>query len=114
MYLFVCHNNIHQGVWRWFDDEMLDCCGILDIIKEKGITLHQLGSVASCNGADAALRYGPDMTVEEFRRIVQISCARSDEIKTVLIASYARWVYTTCNGIMQYIYVCFLVVLQLL
>lgn len=82
-----------QGVWRWFDDEMLDCCEILDSIKERGITLHQLSCVATCNGADVTVRYGPDMTIDAFRDLVQISCARSSVTKTVLIASYARGVF---------------------
>lgn len=70
---------------------MLDCCELLDTIKEKGITLHKLACVATCNGADVHLHYGPDLTVEEFRRLIQISCSRCCGVKTVLIASYARW-----------------------
>eukprot|EP00603_Paraphysomonas_imperforata_P002190 CAMPEP_0114433964 /NCGR_PEP_ID=MMETSP0103-20121206/11988_1 /TAXON_ID=37642 ORGANISM="Paraphysomonas imperforata, Strain PA2" /NCGR_SAMPLE_ID=MMETSP0103 /ASSEMBLY_ACC=CAM_ASM_000201 /LENGTH=261 /DNA_ID=CAMNT_0001603779 /DNA_START=112 /DNA_END=897 /DNA_ORIENTATION=- len=81
-----------QGVWRWFDDEMLDCCELLDTIKEKGITLDMLGCVATCNGADSSICYGPDMTEEDFRKKVQLSCKRSSETPSVLIASYARGV----------------------
>lgn len=69
---------------------MLDCCQLLETIKEKGITLHMLGCVANCNGADVSVHYGPDMTVEEFREIVRVSCDRSGDAQTVLIASYAR------------------------
>ena len=89
---------MYQGVWRWFDDEMLDCCELLDSIKEKGITMDKLAGVATCNGAGATIQYGPDMTLEEFRVMVQLSCSRCCNIKTVLIASYARYreVHTTC------------------
>lgn len=80
-----------QGVWRWFDDEMLDCCQLLETIRERGITLGELACVATGNGADTNIHYGPDISIETFRRMVEISCSRCCGSKTVLIASYSRY-----------------------
>src|SRR5687767_841450 len=30
---------IWQGAWRWFGEEMLDCCRPLDTVKREGITM---------------------------------------------------------------------------
>ena len=45
-----------KGPWRWFSDDMLDCCEPLDVIKKNGITLEQLACLARCNGATVSLR----------------------------------------------------------
>ena len=87
--LFIFFNLI-QGVWRWYDDEMLNCCDLLETVKEKGITLSQLACVASWNGVETTIMYGTSMTLDEFREVVSTSCSRIEEDKTVLIASYSR------------------------
>eukprot|EP00039_Didymoeca_costata_P008622 m.114323 g.114323 ORF g.114323 m.114323 type:complete len:187 (+) comp14161_c0_seq3:83-643(+) len=43
---------IWKGNWRWFHEEMLDCCEPLDVIKEKGITFMKLVCLGRCNNAD--------------------------------------------------------------
>jgi glutathione gamma-glutamylcysteinyltransferase len=76
---------------------MLDCCELLETIKEKGITLQMLGCVATCNGADATVHYGPSLSVDEFRSVIQATCTRSCDPPAVLIASYARYrMYNVC------------------
>lgn len=40
-----------KGVWRWWSEEMLDCCEPLDFIKENGINFSKLACLARCNGA---------------------------------------------------------------
>jgi len=52
-----------KGVWRWFADDMLDCCEPLDAIKANGITLEQLACLARCNGASFKLSR-PDLRPE--------------------------------------------------
>jgi hypothetical protein len=72
--LLIDPRRVWQGMWRWFDEEMLNCCESLENIKEKGITLAKLGCLAHCNGANVALKYGKDISLEEFRRdIIEIS-----------------------------------------
>lgn len=39
-----------KGIWRWYTDEMLECCGPLSVIKERGITLDQLAHLSRCHG----------------------------------------------------------------
>jgi len=39
-----------KGAWRWYSEEMLDCCKPLDKVKENGITFHEFGCLARCNG----------------------------------------------------------------
>jgi hypothetical protein len=72
--LLIDPRRVWQGMWRWFDEEMLNCCESLDNIKEKGITLAKLGCLAHCNGANVSMKYGKDISLEEFRRdIIEIS-----------------------------------------
>ena len=74
--LLLDPKRIWQGVWRWFDESMLDCCEPLDIVRMKGITLPKLACLAKCNGAHSVLKYGTDITLEEFRRdIILVSTA---------------------------------------
>eukprot|EP01032_Pedospumella_encystans_P007655 gene7655-9160_t len=65
--LLLDPKRVWQGVWRWFDESMLDCCEPLDIIRLKGITLPKLSCLARCNGAKSTLKYGDSVTIDEFR-----------------------------------------------
>lgn len=99
-----------KGPWRWFSDDMLDCCEPLEEIKKRGVTLEQLACLARCNGASFTLRR-PDLsgvavsstcargkkkkprfdgalgTLEDFRAALTSSC-RGDG--SFLIVSYTR------------------------
>lgn len=79
-----------SGVWRWFDDSMLDCCDPLEVIKLKGVTLPKLHCLAKCNGAVSKLTYGPDIDVNAFRELVIRCCSIEDGEQMILIASYSR------------------------
>ncbi len=86
--LFIDPERVWQGVWRWFDDTMLDCCEPLDLIKLKGITLAKLACLARCNGADVTLKYGDQVTIEEFEQdLIKISTL-TDPV--VMITAYSR------------------------
>lgn len=41
---------VWKGVYRWYQEEYLDCCDPLDTIREKGITLTKFLCLARCNG----------------------------------------------------------------
>lgn len=90
--LLVDPQRVWQGVWRWYDDSMLDCCEPLDIVKAKGITMAKLACLARCNGTKAVVKSGSEMTVEEFRSIVSCCCSRDIDCVDgcVIIVSYSR------------------------
>lgn len=47
-----------KGIWRWYTDEMLECCGPLATIREHGITLDQFVRLSQCHGlSPEAYRY---------------------------------------------------------
>jgi glutathione gamma-glutamylcysteinyltransferase len=83
--LLLDPGRVWQGVWRWFDESMLDCCEPLDIVRMKGITLPKLSCLARCNGAYCSLNYGTDVTVDKFREDVLLvsRCATRSDGTTV-------------------------------
>ena len=97
--LVVCLNALSvdpgrgwKGVWRWFSEDMLDCCVSLESARAAGITLDAFACTARCNGASVTVRR-PDARdhgagLDEFRRTVE-SVARTPE-GTVIVAAYAR------------------------
>ena len=74
--LLIDPKRIWKGVWRWYDDSMLDCCEPIDLIKLNGITLAKLACVARCNSATVELVYGVECNVEQFRSDVQLACSK--------------------------------------
>jgi len=56
--LSIDPGRVWKGPWRWFSEEMLDCCTSLETVKKQGITLSQFVCLARCNGAQAILSYG--------------------------------------------------------
>lgn len=48
-----------KGVWRWYSEELLDCCAPLDRVKETGITLDAFACLARCNGASIEVHRPP-------------------------------------------------------
>jgi hypothetical protein len=75
--LFVDPGRVWQGVWRWFDESMLDCCDPLEVVKLQGITVAKLSCLARCNGAKVSVKYGDAITLEEFREDVKRVCSQS-------------------------------------
>src|SRR5215467_11380327 len=76
-----------KGPWRWFSEELLDCCKPLEEIRSLGLSLDEVACLARCNGTDVALhRPGPDYGVERFRGHVIESSTR--EGAPLLIANY--------------------------
>jgi glutathione gamma-glutamylcysteinyltransferase len=90
--LLVDPMRVWQGVWRWFDDSMMDCCTPLDIVRLKGITISQLACLAKCNGAKVSVNYASDVDENQFRKVVaEATRANFDEGKgQVIIVSYSR------------------------
>ncbi len=91
--------------WRWFSQEMLDCCTPLETIKEIGLSIDQFVCLARfvlflleasfykrvfsrCHGALTRATHGtPSFTLDRFRGLVQASSRSSSQ---VLVVNYAR------------------------
>ena len=61
---------IWKTVWRWFSEDLLECCRPLEDVKKSGITLEEFVCLANCNGAVATL-VRPSDTNEQFETFVQ-------------------------------------------
>lgn len=81
-----------QGVWRWFDDEMLDCCEPLDDIRVRGISMPKLTCLGRCNGALVNRVHASTVSVEDFRRaVMKCTSSRFDGVNgSAMIVSYSR------------------------
>ncbi|KAF1781936.1 hypothetical protein PC129_g4996 [Phytophthora cactorum] len=77
-----------KGPWRWFSEELFDCCTSLSVAKEKGISMSEFICLARCNGVlTEDYRATSDFTLEQFREIVKHSCSSSSEI---VVLNYSR------------------------
>ena len=67
---------IWKTIWRWYTEELLDCCRPLEDVKVSGITLEEFVCLAECNGAIASLSRPRDTTGEydEFVQTVKRVC----------------------------------------
>jgi glutathione gamma-glutamylcysteinyltransferase len=75
-----------KGPWRWFAEELLDCCVPLAEVKERGLDIEELGCLARCNGAEVELVHADASDVDTFRDAVRAAAAGG----TVLVSSYDR------------------------
>lgn len=79
---------VWKGPWRWIDEEMLDCCSPLEVIKQNGLTMPEFSCLAMCNGASISTKYAQQYTEQNLREDVE-KCSRK-EAGVVLVASYNR------------------------
>jgi hypothetical protein len=49
--LGVDPGRLWKGPWRWYSEELLDCCLPLETVRSEGITLDQFSCLARCNWA---------------------------------------------------------------
>jgi glutathione gamma-glutamylcysteinyltransferase len=76
-----------KGPWRWFSEELLDCCVSLDVVRTRGINLIELGCLARCNGVAAEVHHASDDGLEALRATIE-GAAKGDG--SVVIAAYDR------------------------
>lgn len=77
-----------KGSWRWFSEELFDCCTSLSVAKEKGISLSEFICLARCNGVlTDDMRADNKLSLDEFRSIVKHSCSTNNEI---VVLNYSR------------------------
>lgn len=74
---------IWRTIWRWYSEELLECCRPLEDVKKSGITLEEFLCLADCNGAVANL-VRPSDTKEQLEAFVQTLervCTGGREVK---------------------------------
>lgn len=76
-----------KGLWRWFDETMLDWCEPLEKVKVDGISFGKVVCLAHCAGANVEAYRTDESSVDEFRRLVVMCSTLSD---THLVSSYHR------------------------
>jgi glutathione gamma-glutamylcysteinyltransferase len=78
-----------KGTWRWFSEELLDCCKSLDEVRASGITLDEAACLARCSGASVTVRRAAgEGNVDAFRKDLLAATTSSDG--PVLIVNYSR------------------------
>ena len=78
-----------KGSWRWFSEELLDCCKSLDDVRRSGITLDEAACLARCSGAGVTVqRASGEASVDAFRKDLLAATISSDG--PVLIVNYSR------------------------
>jgi glutathione gamma-glutamylcysteinyltransferase len=75
-----------KGAWRWFAEDMLDCCLPLAEIRERGLSIDELACLARCNGAEVAVERADTKNLSAWRHALQ----RSASGDAVTVASYDR------------------------
>lgn len=87
--LAIDPGRLWKGPWRWFSEELLDCCVSLEQVRAQGVDLDTLACLARCNGADArALRLDDGEAGEAELREAVAAAGRSEG--DVIIAAYDR------------------------
>jgi glutathione gamma-glutamylcysteinyltransferase len=77
-----------KGPWRWFSEELLDCCKALEDVQREGVTLDEVACLARCSQASVAVLRPPESSIELFRRHVHDAATRGEG--PVVIANYSR------------------------
>ena len=86
--LAVDPGKVWKGCWRWYHEEMLDCCEPLQDVKERGINFDQFICLAYCNYLEAStVRGEQDMSEDLFRQTIKDYTKREDAF---IVASYSR------------------------
>lgn len=65
--LAIDPGRVWKGPWRWYSEELLDCCKPLEQVKAEGIAFDELACVARCNGARAEALRGDTLALSAFR-----------------------------------------------
>ncbi|CAG8665872.1 12455_t:CDS:2, partial [Funneliformis caledonium] len=77
---------VWKGPWRWWSDELLNCCAKIEEVKKSGITFDQFACLARCH-CDTIVKRGNKVTKEEFIYDLKTVCSRSD---IFMVISFSR------------------------
>jgi len=86
--LAIDPGRLWKGPWRWFGEDMLDCCRPLDTVKREGITMSQFACLARCNGARVQSYPAEASSLSELRYHVRASSSSPGGVHVV--AAYSR------------------------
>jgi glutathione gamma-glutamylcysteinyltransferase len=75
-----------KGPWRWFSEELLDCCVPLTEVQKRGLNVQELACLARCNGAEVELVHGDASNLAAFRAAIAAAACGDG----VLVVSYDR------------------------
>jgi glutathione gamma-glutamylcysteinyltransferase len=75
-----------KGPWRWFSEELLDCCVPLEQVRRRGLDLDEVACLARCNGSAVEL-FRAETTDAAAWRSSLTAAARGDG---VVVAAYDR------------------------
>ncbi|HEY3253196.1 MAG TPA: phytochelatin synthase family protein [Polyangiaceae bacterium] len=84
--LAIDPGRLWKGPWRWFAEDLLDCCVPLSEIRQRGLDLDELACLARCNGAEVELERAEGSGLEIWRSAI----AAAARAETVVVASYDR------------------------
>jgi glutathione gamma-glutamylcysteinyltransferase len=76
-----------RGTWRWFSEELLDCCAPLEKVQKSGLSLEEVACLARCNGADVRLSRPDERGLAALRASVEAATRSTEQ---VVIVSYSR------------------------
>jgi len=84
--LAIDPGRVWKGPWRWFSEELLDCCVRLADAQESGIVMDDLACLARCNGAEVRVRRTDTASPDDWRDALE----QAAKAEAVLVASYDR------------------------
>jgi glutathione gamma-glutamylcysteinyltransferase len=84
--LAIDPERLWKGPWRWFAEDLLDCCVPLAEVRERGLDVDELACLARCNGAEVDVHRGDTSTLVLWRDALA-TAARGE---AVIVASYDR------------------------
>ena len=86
--LEVDPQRVWKAPWRFFHENMLDCCIPLETVQQTGITMDQFACLAACNTLHVKMvRTGETSSESDFRSAVSSGTRRTDQ---VIVSSYSR------------------------
>lgn len=77
-----------KGPWRWFSEELLDCCKTLDEVRRSGLSLDEVACLARCSSARTAVHRPPLADATSFRAHLRAAVTAADG--PVLVVNYSR------------------------
>ena len=81
---------IWKGPWRWYHEDLLDCCKPLEDVKKNGISMEELDCLAQCNGLETTPRRICKSDVDDFREMLKQLCRQAGQPQEYIIANYDR------------------------
>lgn len=84
--LAIDPERLWRGPWRWFAEDLLDCCVPLAEVRERGLDVDELACLARCNGAEVDVHRTDTSNLAAWRAALAIAASG----EAVIVASYDR------------------------